>query len=122
MKGISSVHIGEEIADILLKRHMTKRDLGDAVGLSRTAAVYLTKRESIDALTLQKISIALKYNFFKYYPVDEGEGVKDAGQVEKDKMLAELKAKVSELTQQLEAQKKENAYLNKINELLEKRK
>lgn len=116
------IHIGSRIQEILEERHVTKKDLGLDIGLSPSSAAYLTSRETMDVRTLWKIGNILKYNFFKHYPVDEGEGTGGAGQDEKDKLIAELKAKVAELTQQLEAQKKENAYLNKINELLERKK
>jgi len=131
----NKIHIGEIIFELLQARHMTKRELGDRIGMSQGSAVYLTKRESIDSQTLWEIGVALKYNFFKHYPIEEEtssmfqvssfkpEDIKQVGEKK------ELQEKISELEKQLEAakrdlvmQKQENAYLKKINDLLEKRK
>jgi len=115
---------------------ITKRELGGMIGMSAGSAVYLTNRESIDAETLWKIGNALKYNFFKHYPIDEvvegngeaekrGSGEKEIKQDEEKKKLQET---IAELEKQMEGcnrdlliQKQENGYLKKINELLEKK-
>jgi len=127
----NKIHIGNKVAELLQARHITKRELGDRIGMSSGAAVYLTKRESIDAETLWKIGVALRYNFFKHYPVSEEAGVGSLEKEEKEKENDEpkgLKEKIIELEKQLEAakrdlamQKQENVYLKKINDLLEKK-
>lgn len=120
------MHIGEKIAEILALRHMTKRGLGDAVGLTGSSATYLVSRPSIDVDTLAKIGNVLRYNFFKHYPVTEDETA--AASSPQNAELAKMKTRVDELEKQLEAykrdlimQKQENVYLKKINELLEKK-
>jgi len=126
----SNVHIGEKIAEVLSQQHKTKRELGQMIGLSTSASTYLTTRKSVDAETLWKISRALKFDFFKYYPVEGSEKremVADTVFDVRDKSIEELKAKLAEcekitepLKRDLQMQKQENVYLKKINELLEK--
>ena len=125
------MHIGQKISEILAQRRTTKQELGRTVGLTGSSATYLTTRASIDVETLRKVGNALKYNFFKHFPVDE-EGTSDKGQgagvvkSEKDKMLDELKEKIMEkertilaLKREVTLMKQENSYLKKINDLLE---
>ncbi len=122
------MHIGEIISNLLAQRHMTKRELGDAIGLTGSSATYLTSRPSIDVETLQRIGNVLKYNFFKHYPVEEGAvGASPVIADERDKKIAELGSKISETEKLLEnckrdlmMQKQENIYLKKINDLLER--
>lgn len=124
----NKIHIGNKIAELLQAKHITKRELGGRIGMSPSSAVYLTNRKSIDAETLWKIGIALKYNFFKHYPIEE-EGKEVIGKKENENDEAKrLKEKIAELEKQLEAskrdlvmQKQENVYLKKINDLLEKK-
>src|SRR5262249_18820278 len=95
------MHIGQKISEIIVLSRTTKQEVGRTVGLTGSSATYLTTRASIDVETLQKVGNALKYNFFKHFPVDE-EGAGNKGQErseiksEKDKMLDELKEKIME--------------------------
>ena len=130
---IEFVHIGTRVAQKLGEQHKTKRDLADAIGMTPGNAVYLTTRETMDVKTLHKIGIALKYNFFKLFPVEEDASTTlstGAGQVmsESDKVVGDLKNKnaeqekvIADLKRDLEMQKKENGYLMEINELLKKK-
>jgi DNA-binding Xre family transcriptional regulator len=118
-------HIGKLIENELANQHMTKKELGSDIGLSQSNIVYLTKRKSIDVITLHKIGEALSENFFKYYPVKGVFETKPAD--ENDRVIAELKTKIAEMEKQaeqkrieMEMMKQENGYLKKINELLEK--
>ena len=128
------IHLGEKIAELLQQQHKTKKDLGNAIGMSASNAVYLTTRSTMDVQTLHKISIALKYDFFKHFPVAvEGSETREMVKHEnvfdvRDKTIEELKQKNAELEKQmdplkrdLQMQKQENVYLKKINELLEKK-
>ena len=120
------MHIGEKIKEVLALRHLTKQELGRRMGLTGSAATYLTTRASIDVETLQTIGAILKYNFFKHFPVKE-DGAPAIASADGDEM-DKLKSRVEELEKLLEAckrdlmmQKQENGYLKKINELLEKK-
>jgi transcriptional regulator with XRE-family HTH domain len=125
------MHIGEKIAEVLKAKHMTKQELGRTLGMSGSAATYLTTRPTIDVETLQKIGTVVSYNFFRHYPVEEP-GAGDNGQgdkSEKDTLINELRQKMMEkdrtilaLRREVELRKQENEYLKKINELLELKK
>ena len=69
----SKIHIGEKISEVLAQQHKTKKELGETIGMSTSASTYLTTRKSVDVETLWKISLALKFDFFKHYPVEEEE-------------------------------------------------
>ena len=114
-------HIGQKITEILTEKLWTKTELGEVIGMSQSNAIYLTNRPNIDVQNLHKISVALRHNFFKYYPVEEAPA-------ERNKEVDVLKTKISELEKQLEQQKsvnenlqKENGYLTEINGLLRKK-
>ena len=126
------IHIGGKIEDLLEEQHKTKRELADDIGMSAGNVVYLTKRASIDIQMVHKIGNALKYNFFKHFPIDEGNAATDVitnGErkliEEKDKEIKQLIDKLCEqerLIENLEREsvmlKQENGYLKEINELL----
>jgi DNA-binding Xre family transcriptional regulator len=121
---IEYIHIGKKIEEVLQEQHMTKKDLGQCVDLSQGNIVYLTKRKSIDVITLHKIGDQLSYNFFKHYPIVESRAERDKVVDERDKTIGELKAKVAELEGrlvQMDNLKKENGYLKEINDLLRKK-
>ena len=122
------MHIGQKISEVIKQKHMTKQELGRMLGMSGSAATYLTTRTTIDVETLHKIGTAVNYNFFRHYPVEEAgisSGV-SALKEDKDKMTDEMKLKMMEkdrvivaLKREVALQKQENDYLKKINELLE---
>ncbi len=129
----SYIHIGGMIEKLLDDQHRTKRDLGLDLGMSQSNVVYLTKRESIDVQTLHKIGNNLKYNFWKHFPIDDGASA-DAKvserekqvSAEKDKVIAELNAKLAEKDNVIEDLKRdlvkqENDFLKEINSLLKKK-
>ncbi len=125
------MHIGQKISEIITQRRTTKQELGRAIGLTGSSATYLTTRASIDVETLQKIGNVLKYDFFKHFPIDEGQGAGGRGQVEikddRDIMIDELKEKMMEkdrtilaLKREVTLMKQENSYLKEINLLLKR--
>ena len=116
-----SLHIGKKIAQALSEKNISRQALGRAIGVSGSAATYLTTRASIDVATLAAVGNVLKVDFFQYYPVDATQ--------KREEQERELQARVDELEKQLAScrrdlvmQKQENVYLKKINELLENRK
>jgi transcriptional regulator with XRE-family HTH domain len=126
---MENIHIGNQITGALSRRHMTKQDLGRSIGISASAATYLTQRDTIDVKMLQKIGNILKYNFFKHFPVEEiKEGIDLLTVSPQEEEKKKLQGRIEELEKQLEAckrdlamQKQENVYLKKINDLLEKK-
>src|SRR4051812_22677226 len=101
-------HIGNKITEVLQSKLWTKTELGDAIGMSQSNAIYLTNRKNIDVENLHKIGVALRHNFFKYYPVEEPS-------TEKNKEVVDLKARIAELEKEVEVQKRENENLKKEN-------
>lgn len=126
-------HVGLKIADLLEEQHRTKRDLGLDIDMSQGNVVYLTKRDSIDVKTLQKIGNELKYNFWKHFPIDDGTSAEfvisereKLALAEKDKEIAELRGKLAEQDKVIEGLrqdlvKQENEFLKEINSLLKKK-
>jgi len=114
----NTIHIGNLINELLEKQRKSKRELGDKIGMSASQAVYLTTRKSIDVQMLWKVGVALKYNFFKHFPVEDGTG--GEGNEGKEK-ISELEKQLESALRDLAMQKQENAYLKEINELLKKK-
>ncbi len=126
-------HVGLKIADLLEEQHRTKRDLGLGIDMSQGNVVYLTKRDSIDVKTLQKIGNELRYNFWKHFPINDGTNAEFVVSereklvvAEKDKEIAELKGKLAEQDKVIDdlrrdLVKQENDFLKEINSLLKKK-
>ena len=122
----NNFHVGLKIEELLQDQHRSKRDLGLDIDMSQGNVVYLTKRESIDVQMLHKIGNNLKYNFWKHFPIDEGKGAETMvtereKQVvaERDKMIAELQAKLDARDKEIEGLKQamvkqENDFLLEI--------
>jgi len=118
------IHIGKKIAELLEQQHRSKRDLGVEIGMSPSNAVYLTTRESIDVQTLHKIGVALEYNFWKHFPIEDAPTGKLVTNPQEatiralNEQLANRDSLIADLKRELEMQKKENGYLMEINALL----
>jgi hypothetical protein len=54
------IHIGEKINELLTLKGWTKTGLGNLIGMTAGNAVYLTKRPTIDVVTLHKIGVAMQ--------------------------------------------------------------
>lgn len=81
---------------------------------------------------MDKIGNALKYNFFKHFPIDEGNPVSDVSVTTQTKLLDEKQKEIQMLTDKLNEKqqlvesferesvmlKQENGYLKEINDLL----
>lgn len=115
---MSSMHIGKKIAEVLSEQHISRQSLGRAIGVSGSAATYLTTRSSIDVATLAAVGNVLKHDFFRYYPVEAVEK-KDEGAVAMEARIEDLEKQLAACRRDLIMQKQENVYLKKINALLE---
>ena len=121
------VNVGRIINELLENDHMTKKELGEAIGMSQSNAAYLTTRESIDVNTLWKVGVTLRYNFWKHFPIEDSYDGDDAPVVDgKDKLIAELRSKVAEKEKEIGELrqvlvKKEIGYLKEINGLLKRK-
>jgi len=80
----TKIHIGNLIEEKLQEKRLTKQELSELTGIKAVTIRYLTRRDSLDVVTLQRIGNGLKYNFFKHYPVSEELGVMGSEKEEKD--------------------------------------
>ena len=126
------IHLGDLITDLLERQHMTKRDLAGRIGVTSGNVTYLTSKPSMDVQMLHQIGVALKYNFFKHFVIDDGQAAVVAVQQnegrlleEKERALREAQAKLAEqeraleqVARDFELVKQENGYLKEINSLL----
>jgi len=130
---MDDIHLGSIISRKLNEKKVSNSQLAKALGVTYSAVTYILRKNTMDVYMLHRVSNALKYNFFRHFPVNEDEGEKTMEGVSKvfdvrDKTIDELKTKLAEcekitepLKRDLAMQKQENVYLKKINELLEKK-
>ncbi len=128
------IHIGGKIEDLLEEQHKTKRELASDIDMSASNVVYLCGKESMDVQMLHRIGNALKYNFFKHFPIDEGKAATEIVSSQNAKLIEEKQKEIQQLTDKLAEREKqvenlereavilkqENGYLKEINELLKK--
>jgi uncharacterized small protein (DUF1192 family) len=112
------IHVGKKIDELLMHHRWTKTDLAQSVGMTPGNAVYLTKRPSIDVVTLHKIMNSFAYDIWQHYPIRKsGEEIIEEFKVE-SKRNEELKARVAELEKEVERLKTEMAAVKSENELM----
>ena len=124
MYTIEYPHIGQKIEALLSRRPITKAALADYLNMSAGNASYITKRETLDVRTLHQVGMMLQYNFWQHYPFPFDK----AAETEKDKTIAELQAKISEmekeaekLKMQMDAVKSENEVMRDVMAVLKKK-
>lgn len=64
---MSKIHIGKKIKDVLDNSPMKAVELAKKISLTRVGLYKIFEKESIATDQLQKISTALKHDFFVYY-------------------------------------------------------
>ncbi len=123
---IPLVHIGESIRDYLKVAGISQTEFARLMGIQQPEASRLLKRTAMDTSKLKNISILLQHNFFEEYCVDENVANKNIStneyttpSAEFQELLArfesltienvELKARIYELEQRLQAAGK-NSY------------
>ncbi|MDR1199728.1 MAG: helix-turn-helix domain-containing protein [Prevotellaceae bacterium] len=70
MKNIN-IHIGNIISDIMKNQNVTMAELARRLEVKPQSVDYLLKRKSIDTHTLYNISIALEYDFAKFFSIEK---------------------------------------------------
>ena len=115
---MSEIFIGNLIQNEIKEKRMTYTEFGEKIGLSQSGASNMLKRDSVDCELLLKASLALEHDFFSYYSeLLPAEIQKNSIAISNTQNAREAE----ELKRQLADVKKENSYLKKINELLEKK-
>ena len=82
------LHIGEKILSVMNQKGITKAKLARMLDIMPQSVDYLVKRKSIDTDTLYNISVALDFDFSKFYRINQT----DSEQTNFD--IKESKAKV----------------------------
>lgn len=115
-----SVNIGEKIQQRAKELRIGPTELGELLNTSKQNIYSIYKRKSLDAETLRKLSVALKYDFFAYFkPAKLPETFADIPEKytsEKNKVVAysdyaKLKADYEHLKEKYELLKKVNLLL-----------
>jgi transcriptional regulator with XRE-family HTH domain len=115
-----SVNIGEKIQQRAKELRIGPTELGELLNTSKQNIYSIYKRKSLDAETLRKLSVALKYDFFDYFkPAKLPETFSDITEKytpEKSKVVAyseyaKLKADYEHLKEKYELLKKVNLLL-----------
>ena len=70
MKSID-LHIGENILSVMAQKGITKAELSRMLDIKPQSVDYLLKRKSIDTDTLYNISVALDFDFSKFYSINQ---------------------------------------------------
>lgn len=69
------IHIGSLIEARIKALGMTKAEFGRRINTTRQNVNTILRKHSLDAELLQRISLVLKYDFFKYYSITTDEEV-----------------------------------------------
>lgn len=119
------IHVGEKIKQRTKELRIGPTELARIINTSKQNIYGIFKRESIDTALLEKISKALKYDFFALYinpklpPLKDG----DLGDKKiKPYFLMDEKSEFSLLKNQLMDLKEKYELLKKVNTLLEEKK
>lgn len=111
------IHIGALIKQRAKELRIGPTELGAKINTSKQNVYGIYKRKSIDTRLLVKLCNALNYDFFRVYSqslkLDDGPAPQDD--------CAKCIAEKTELEKEKEVLQNENAYLKKINTLLEER-
>ena len=117
-----AVHIGSIIAERLTKVGMTKSELARRINKARQNINDILNRKSIDTGLLLDLCKALDHDFFQYYVMELNENnmvsEPSAEYATLRDQLGEFRTNELLMTKELEAAKKEIAYLQEIIELL----
>ena len=72
-----SVNIGEKIKQRAKELRIGPTELGMLLNTSKQNIYSIYKRKSLDAETILKLSIALKYDFFGYFKITQSENLSE---------------------------------------------
>ena len=114
--------IGQEILKKLNESSLSRKEFAEKISKSRSNLYPIFSKDHINTEELILISKALNYNFFSYY-FEEMKHLPPSN--EESLAIQNLKVaegRIEELEEKLKVLEMENAYLKKINELLEGKK
>src|SRR5687767_8681605 len=114
---MDNFHLGHLISQKMEEARMSNSELARTLGVTAPAVTYILRKNTMDVYMLQRVSNALKYNFFRHFSVEgDNSGFGSGGNESK-----KLKEDLEKCKREMELQKVEIQYLKKINELLERK-
>jgi len=95
----TDIHIGENILSVMTQKGVTKAKLAKILDIKPQSVDYLLKRKSIDTDTLYCISIALDFDFSKFYSINQTNLKQTNFDIEesKAKVLVEISLNVEDI-------------------------
>ena len=92
-------HIGENILLVMQQKGITKANLAKMLKIAPQSVDYLLKRKSIDTDTLYNVSIALDFDFSKFYRINQtnSEQINFDINQSKAKVLVEINLNVEDM-------------------------
>ncbi|MBK9452245.1 MAG: hypothetical protein IPN95_23050 [Bacteroidetes bacterium] len=112
---VSQVHIGELIKSRAKAMRLGPTELGARIETSKQNIYGIFKRQSIDTELLTRISLALDYDFFTHLSQALGENR------EKPLLARKSSGKANDPYASSHPLERENAYLRRLNTLLEEK-
>lgn len=105
----TNIFIGDIIKGVMSERQVSKAELARRLGIRPQSVEYLLKRKSIDTDTLYGVSVALDYDFSKFYSLNKDQINSDKtnldNSISKAKVVVELELGTEDLLK-LDVQKK----------------
>ena len=95
----TDLHIGENILLVMTQKGITKAELARMLDIKPQSVDYLLKRKSIDTDTLYTISVALDFDFSRFYSINQTNSHQTNFDIEpsKAKVLVEISLNVEDI-------------------------
>jgi len=98
MKSID-LHIGDSILSVMNQKGITKAEFARMLGIKPQSVDYLLKRKSIDTDALYNISVALDFDFSKFYRINQTDSEQINFDIDKSKakVVVEIQLDVEDI-------------------------
>ena len=95
----TNLHIGENIFLVMSQNGVSKAELARMLNIKPQSVDYLLKRKSIDTDTLYNISVALDFDFSKFYRINQTDSEQINFDIDKSKakVVVEIKLDVEDI-------------------------
>ena len=96
---VIDLHIGENVLSVMNQKGISKAELARMLGIRPQSVDYLLKRKSVDTDTLYNISVALDFDFSKFYSINRTESNQTNFDMEqsKAKVMVEISLNVEDM-------------------------
>ena len=116
-----SVNIGEKIKQRAKELRIGPTELGVLLNTSKQNIYSIYKRKSLDAETILKLSVALKYDFFDYFKITQSENLSEITENNTPENNLVSYNEFIKLKNDYEHLKEKYELLKKVNQLLERK-